>query len=124
MQNQRRSGTAPELALRRELWRRGLRYRVDVPLVGRRRRADIVFSTAKLAVFVDGCFWHSCPVHGSLPKNNAEWWQQKLDANRRRDGDSDSSLIANGWSVVRVWEHEDMRLAADRIEPLVRSKRR
>lgn len=91
--------------------------------MGRRRRVDIVFSRARLAVFVDGCFWHSCPIHGSRPKNNAEWWQQKLEANRRRDGDADASLVANGWSVVRVWEHEDVRVAADRIELLVRPKR-
>lgn len=90
--------------------------------MGRRRRVDIVFSTARLAVFVDGCFWHSCPLHGSMPKNNADWWQQKLEANRRRDGDADSSLVANGWSVFRVWEHEDVRAAADRIEMLVRPK--
>ncbi len=82
-----------------------------------------MFRAAKVVVFVDGCFWHSCPVHGTMPKNNAEWWQQKLEANRRRDADTDLSLRASGWSVVRVWEHEDVRTAADRIEELVRGNR-
>jgi DNA mismatch endonuclease, patch repair protein len=122
MQAARRRDTAPELALRRELHRRGYRYRVDVaPLPGLRRRADLVFSRKHLAVYVDGCFWHSCPQHATQPKSNAEWWSDKLATNRRRDRDTDRSLRENGWTVVRVWEHEDAVTAADRIEEVLRS---
>lgn len=121
-QRQPRSNTEPEMALRRELWRRGLRYRVDRSVVGRRRRVDIVFAGPKVAVFVDGCFWHGCPQHATYPKNNSEWWLQKLRANIERDRDTDRQLEANGWTVVRIWEHEPPREAADRIEALVRSR--
>ena len=116
MQRQRGTGTAPEVALRKELWRRGLRYRVDTPLDGRRRRVDIVFTRQRVAVFVDGCFWHLCPEHGTMPRNNAEWWREKLEANRRRDEDSTARLEAAGWLVVRIWEHEAVHEAADRVE--------
>jgi DNA mismatch endonuclease (patch repair protein) len=116
MQLQRRVGTAPELALRSELWRRGRRFRVDFAVVGRRRRVDIAFTRLKVAVFVDGCFWHSCPEHGSLPKNNRDWWRVKLEANTRRDRLTDAVLAEAGWRVVRVWEHEPVTLAADRVE--------
>ena len=117
MSAQRRRDTAPELALRRELHRRGRRYRVDrAPLPGLRRRADLVFPTARVAVFVDGCFWHRCPVHATAPRHNARWWAEKLDANVARDRDTDAHLIAAGWTVVRVWEHEDVAAAADAVE--------
>lgn len=122
MQGQRRTGTEPELALRRELWRRGLRYRVDLKVLGSRRRADIVFVGARVAVFVDGCFWHSCPLHGTNPKNNAEWWSEKLSANVRRDRDTDAALANADWIVVRVWEHERPFSAADRVEATVRRR--
>jgi DNA mismatch endonuclease (patch repair protein) len=116
MQRQARKDTKPELALRRELWRRGLRYRVDVaPLEGLRRRADIVFTRKKVAVYVDGCFWHGCPIHATKPKANAEWWDAKLIANVVRDRDTDNRLVAAGWSVVRVWEHESPTSAADLV---------
>lgn len=123
MQAQRAWNTGPELALRRELHRRGLRYFVHRrPLVGIRREADIVFVRARVVVFVDGCFWHCCPQHRTNPKNNAEWWRTKLERNRDRDADTDLRLRAAGWDVLRVWEHESVNDAADRIERLLRRR--
>ena len=114
---QRTRDTAPELALRRLLHARGLRYRVDMaPLPGLRRRADIVFTRARLAVFVDGCFWHRCPQHGTSPKSNTDWWRDKLDRNVRRDRDTDRALAEAGWQVLRVWEHEPPETAAGEIQ--------
>jgi len=108
--------TAPELALRRLLHARGLRYRVDVaPLPGLRRRADVVFTRARLAVFVDGCFWHRCPQHGTSPRSNADWWRDKLDRNMQRDRDTDRALSEAGWQVLRVWEHEQPETAAKQV---------
>ncbi|MBF6438036.1 very short patch repair endonuclease [Nocardia cyriacigeorgica] len=121
MSRQRRAGTEPELALRRELHRRGLRYFVDrAPVRGQRRRADVVFPRLKVAVYVDGCFWHSCPQHATYPKNNAEWWAEKLAANVARDRATDAALAAAGWHVIRIWEHEDPVAAADRIADALR----
>lgn len=113
----RRRDTAPELALRRTLHRQGLRYFVDrAPLTDQpRRRADLVFPGARLAVFVDGCFWHKCPDHARLPRVNSEWWLSKLQANVARDRDTDARLAAAGWSVLRVWEHEPVGSAALRV---------
>lgn len=123
MQRQARRDTKPELALRRELWRRGLRYRVDVaPISGLRRRADMVFTRARVAVYVDGCYWHSCPEHATVPKTNRDWWITKLKANVARDRDTDAQLVAAGWEVVRVWEHESVTAAADRIEVVTRAR--
>ncbi|MGW0022053.1 very short patch repair endonuclease [Rhodococcus sp. NPDC003382] len=117
MSRQRRRDTAPEVALRRELHRRGLRFFVDrAPLPGLRRRADLVFPRRHLAVYVDGCFWHRCPVHATDPKNNSEWWAAKLAGNVARDRDTDARLAAAGWTVVRIWEHEDPLVAADRVQ--------
>ncbi len=117
MSRQRRTGTKPELALRRELHRRGLRYFVDrAPLTGQRRRADVVFPRRRVAVYVDGCFWHRCPVHATAPKNNAAWWADKLAGNVTRDRATDAQLIEAGWHVVRIWEHEDPVTAADRVQ--------
>jgi DNA mismatch endonuclease (patch repair protein) len=122
MQRQPRRDTKPELELRRELHRRGLRYRVDVaPLAGMRSRADVVFPSIKVAVFVDGCFWHGCPEHGTAPATNAAWWRDKLSANRARDRRVDAELECAGWKVVRVWEHESATAAADRVESAVRT---
>lgn len=122
MQATRRRDTPAELALRRELHARGFRYRVDYPpLENIRRRADIVFTRAKVAVFCDGCWWHGCPEHRTWPKANAEWWREKIDANQRRDRDTDTRLAAAGWIVVRVWEHEDPVEAAERIAATVRA---
>ena len=116
MQQQRIRDTAPEMALRSELWGRGLRYRVHfAPVPGIRRRADIVFTKAQIAVFVDGCFWHRCPKHGSQPKANRSWWDDKLSRTVERDRDTDRLLKASGWRVIRVWEHEAPDHAAGRI---------
>lgn len=109
MQRQQTRDTSAELAVRRILHRMGLRYRVDVaPLKDLRRRADMVFGPAKVAVFVDGCFWHGCPLHGSRTTHaNPGYWSDKVAKNRVRDADTDARLAAAGWSVVRAWEHED-----------------
>ena len=125
----RRTGprdTAPELRLRRDLHRRGLRFFVDrvVPASGARRRVDIVFPRRRVAVFVDGCFWHGCPEHGSWPKKNGEWWRQKIETNRARDRETDDRLRAGGWTVVRVWEHEDPEIAASRVALIVANAHR
>jgi DNA mismatch endonuclease, patch repair protein len=123
MTRQRRRDTVPELALRRALRDRGLRYRVHRrPLPTVRREADVVFSRARVAVFVDSCFWHACPTHATWPKANAEWWREKLEANVARDRDTDSRLEAEGWHVIRVWEHEDPVEAAATIERLVTAR--
>jgi len=121
MQQQGRRDTAPELAVRREVWRRGLRYRVDVAPVRGRRRADLVFTRAKVAVYVDGCFWHCCPLHATTPRSNQEWWTAKLDANVARDRATDEELSSAGWTVVRVWEHEEPAAAASRVEAALRT---
>lgn len=124
MQATRRRDTPAELALRRELHARGFRYRVDYPpLENIRRRADIVFTRAKVAVFVDGCFWHGCPEHGTWPKQNADWWREKIEANRRRDTDTDERLTVNGWLSIRVWAHEKPVDAAERIAGIVHARR-
>ena len=116
MRANRRRDTSPELALRRELHRRGMRYRVDYPPVpGLRCRADVVFTRARLAIFVDGCFWHCCPIHATRPAANADWWLAKLEANVARDRRNDRELSAAGWSVLRCWEHETAGEVADRI---------
>jgi DNA mismatch endonuclease (patch repair protein) len=120
MKRQARRDTRPELALRRELHRSGLRYRVDRKVLpGVNRRADVVFLGARVAVFVDGCFWHSCPQHATQPKANSDWWSEKLARNVLRDRETDQRLEAAGWAVVRVWEHEDPRPAAGRIRDLI-----
>jgi DNA mismatch endonuclease (patch repair protein) len=119
-----RRDTKPELELRRKLFARGLRYRVDTPIIRSvRRRPDVVFPAAKVAVFVDGCFWHGCPDHATWPKTNEEFWREKISTNKRRDRDTDQRLADAGWLVVRVWEHEDVERAADRLEKIVRERR-
>lgn len=116
MSRQRKRDTAPELALRRALHARGLRFFVDRPVVpGQRRRADIVFPRWRLAVFADGCFWHGCPQHGHRPNHNGAWWHAKLERNRRRDRDTDASLRERGWVSLRVWEHERPQQAVERV---------
>lgn len=121
MEQQSRRDTKPELALRRAVWRLGLRYRVDFAPIRGRRRADLVFTRAKVAVYVDGCFWHSCPNHATTPKANRDWWTAKLELNVRRDRDTDQRLGEAGWTVVRVWEHEAPDDAAARIALIVRA---
>ena len=124
MSRQRSRDTSPEQLLRRELHRRGLRYRIHArPVASLRREADIVFRPARVAVFVDGCFWHSCPIHGSMPRRNADFWREKLARNVERDRETDQLLEADGWLVVRVWEHEDLNEAADRVASAVRDRR-
>jgi len=111
-----RRDTQPELALRQELHRRGRRYRVVLRVPGRNRRTiDIAFPRAKLAVFIDGCFWHGCPQHGTRPARNSEWWTTKLAANFARDRDTDSHLARMGWAVLRIWEHVSAVEAADQV---------
>lgn len=118
MQATRQRDTHCELAIRRLLHAAGFRYRTDYPVLGR-RRADLAFTRTRVAVFVDGCFWHGCPQHRTWPKNNAEWWRRKLDANVDRDRDTDQRLRDLGWRVIRVWEHEDPADAAKRIEAVL-----
>lgn len=109
-------GTAAERAIRSALHRRGLRFRVARPIEGLARlRPDIVFVAARLVVFVDGCFWHRCPQHGTDPAANGDWWRDKLDGNVVRDRRTDARLRELGWCVTRVWEHESPDVAADRI---------
>ena len=116
-----RADTAPELALRRELHSMGLRYRLQIPVPGnRRRRIDVAFTRQKIAVFVDGCYWHGCPQHGTRPVANREWWDWKIQRNRDRDSDTNRLLEEQGWRVVRVWEHEEPSIAAAHVADVVR----
>jgi DNA mismatch endonuclease, patch repair protein len=116
-----RRDTQPEMLIRREAYRRGLRYRVDASLPRLpRRRADMIFVGLRVAVFVDGCFWHSCPLHQSLPRANREWWLEKLRRNTERDRETDAHLRELGWTVLRFWEHEEPAAAVDVIEHAVR----
>lgn len=121
MQATRQRDTAPELALRRELHRRGLRYLVHAVIEGLpRRRLDVVFPRARLAVAVHGCFWHACPEHASSARSNSAFWQAKLAANVRRDHDTADRLAALGWTYLVVWEHQDAGAAANHIEGVYR----
>jgi DNA mismatch endonuclease (patch repair protein) len=104
------------MALRRLLHAAGLRYRVEHRVPGLpRRTVDIALPGRRLAVFVDGCFWHGCPDHSRPPRSNTDWWVAKLAANRERDRSTTAHLEAAGWTVLRIWEHEDPRAAADRV---------
>jgi DNA mismatch endonuclease (patch repair protein) len=122
MQGNKRKDTAPEMAVRREVHRRGLRYRVDAPpLRGLRRRADLVFTKARVAVFVDGCFWHGCPTHFVPPRTNAQYWLDKIAINRARDRETDAALLAAGWTVLRYWAHEAPLDIAAAVQAAVRT---
>ncbi|MFE7223422.1 very short patch repair endonuclease [Nocardioides sp. NPDC057577] len=122
MQGNRRRDTAPELAVRRAVHALGLRYRVDArPLSDLNRRADLVFTRTRVAVFVDGCYWHGCPDHGTTAQTNAGYWGPKIARNRERDAETDRILADAGWQVVRVWEHEDPAEVALAIFAAVRS---
>ncbi|MEU5690320.1 very short patch repair endonuclease [Actinosynnema sp. NPDC020468] len=124
MSRQKSRDTAIEVALRRELHRLGLRYRVHRrPVRAVRREADVVFGPAKVAVFVDGCFWHGCPEHGTWPKRNGEFWRTKIETNVARDANTDQVLADAGWLAVRVWEHEDATTAATRVHAAVVERR-
>lgn len=117
----KRRDTKPELALRAILHARGLRYRVDYrPLPEMRNRADVVFTKARVAVFVDGCYWHGCPEHYWPSKTNVGYWTPKIEANQERDRRFNAALHDAGWTVLRAWEHDDPREVADQVERLVR----
>ncbi|WP_353215187.1 very short patch repair endonuclease [Salinisphaera hydrothermalis] len=116
----RQKGTDAEMALRREMHRIGLRYRIDYEVLRKPRRvADVAFPGRKIAVFVDGCFWHGCPEHATWPKRNAEFWRQKIEANRRRDMDTNDRLRSIGWTVLRFWSHDSPAEAAKAVARVV-----
>ncbi|ACU77359.1 DNA mismatch endonuclease Vsr [Catenulispora acidiphila DSM 44928] len=124
MRLNRSRDTRPELALRRAVFARGLRYRVAYePLKGVRRSADIAFTKVKVAVFLDGCFWRGCPTHYTTPKANAEFWAKKVKGNQARDRETDALFADAGWVVIRVWEHEDVMETVDRIIETVTERR-
>lgn len=120
----RRTDTSGEVSLRAALHARGLRFRKDllVRAGGLRVHPDVVFTRARVALFLDGCFWHSCPDHGTVPRRNREYWQPKLQANVDRDARVTAALEADGWLVRRVWEHEDPGAVAADLEPVVRCR--
>lgn len=125
MRSNKSRDTKPELALRSAAFALGLRYRVSTPPVkGLRRTADLVFTKARVAVFLDGCFWHGCPEHHTVARTNAAFWANKVEANRARDRETDRRLTEQGWVVIRIWEHEDPRNAASRIRDVVQSRSR
>ena len=117
MRSNRPTDSAPELALRRVLHRDGLRYRLHVRIPTNRRpvRVDLVFPRARVAVFVDGCFWHACPRHATWPRRHGRWWRVKLAENIARDVRQTAALRAAGWRVLRIWAHEDPMVAARRV---------
>lgn len=116
MLGNRSRDTKPELTLRRLVHAAGLRYRVAAkPLRGMRRTADMLFGPTRVAVFVDGCFWHGCPEHFVPPKTNPEYWEKKIGGNMRRDRETDSRLEAEGWLVLRFWEHQDPGECAEAV---------
>jgi DNA mismatch endonuclease (patch repair protein) len=123
MVGNRRVDTAPERRLRSELHRRGFRFRKDlrIEVPDLRVRPDVVFTRPRVAVFIDGCFWHRCPEHATNPRANADYWLPKLNENVVRDRRIDAALVAAGWKVVRVWEHEPPSEAAERIARLLES---
>lgn len=124
MSNTNRRDTKPELELRSALSAMGYHYRLDVPIDGGRRKPDIVFRSDRVVVYVDGCFWHGCPEHGTIPKQNREWWIEKLEANRTRDADTTEKLVADGWTVLRFWEHEDPLASAAIVSDAILAARR
>jgi DNA mismatch endonuclease, patch repair protein len=125
MQRQKTRDTTPELAVRKLLHAAGLRYRVDAPpLPGMRRRADVVFGPSRIAVFVDGCFWHGCPDHGARPTvANHTYWSEKIARNKARDEDTDARLQEAGWLSIRVWEHEPPEAVASLVMKHLRLRR-
>jgi DNA mismatch endonuclease (patch repair protein) len=123
MVGNRSRDTAPELAVRRAVHALGLRYRVAMrPLPQLRRTADLVFSRARVAVFVDGCYWHGCPVHYKEPKLNVAYWGPKIQRNRARDDATTATLESAGWIVLRFWEHDDAVRCALEVEDAVRRR--
>lgn len=123
MQGNRRRDTMPEMAVRRAVHALGLRYRVDArPLPDLNRRADLVFTRAKVAVFVDGCYWHGCAEHGTTARTNAGYWSAKIQRNRDRDHETNSLLADASWMVLRFWEHEPPAAVAESILCTVRAR--
>lgn len=126
MQANRRRDTAPELAIRSALHRRGFRFRVDLPIrveSSRPIRPDIVFPKAKVAVFIDGCFWHGCPEHGTLPATtNRDYWALKIEQNRARDQRNELALQSSGWTVIRAWEHDEPAVVVESIAGAVAAR--
>jgi len=118
--------TRPEKAVRSAVHALGLRYRVGTRITcgDVRVRPDLVFKGARVAVFVDGCFWHSCPEHGDQPRTNTAYWRPKLEANVARDRRVDQALQDDGWRVIRAWEHEDPVEVAERVRLAVAEARR
>jgi len=124
MRANRKRDTAPELAVRRRLHALGLRYRVNCrPLPDKRWTADVVFTRARVAVFIDGCFWHGCPAHFSQPRTNTSYWGPKIARNQTRDAQVDAALADAGWAVVRAWEHEPASDVAERVATVVSARR-
>jgi DNA mismatch endonuclease (patch repair protein) len=123
MKRTRRRDTLCELAIRSAVHKQGLRYRVDWSVPGTRTRADLALVSARVLVFVDGCFWHGCPKHATWPKANAAWWREKIEGNIRRDRDATDRLRRAGWLVLRFWEHKDPQRAAMRIAATVARRR-
>lgn len=116
MQSNRPRDTALETAVRSALHRRGLRFRKHVrPIRGLACTVDVAFPRERLAVFIDGCYWHLCPEHASYPKANAAWWRTKLEGNRDRDRRNEAALAEGGWTVLRVWEHEELATVVMRV---------
>ena len=108
--------TGPEMAVRRLLFSMGLRYRIQYPVPGVPRRSiDIAFPGKKIAVFIDGCFWHGCKEHRNIPAHNRDWWKDKIDQNRSRDRDTDEKLREAGWTVFRFWEHDVVEMIVERV---------
>lgn len=123
MRQQQKANTKPEVELRSELYRRGLRYRIDqAPIPGLRRRADLVFPGTRVAVFVHGCFWHGCPEHSRATKSNSKWWADKIAVNKQRDAQTIAALVAREWCPIQVWEHEPPAEAAQRVESVVKAR--
>lgn len=117
MRGNRKTDTRPEIALRSALHRRGRRFRKNVrPEPDINCRVDIVFRGLRLAIFVDGCFWHACPDHGTAPRTNSNYWRHKIASNAERDRANDELLTRRGWQVLRIWEHEPPAEAATRVE--------
>jgi DNA mismatch endonuclease (patch repair protein) len=124
MRRAKTCGTGPELAVRRLLFAKGFRYRVQARVPGLSRRTiDVAFPGKRLAVFIDGCFWHGCSRHRTVPKNNHAWWLAKLIENRQRDRDTDKTLTRMGWRVLRFWEHDDPARVVATIQSTLKARR-
>ncbi len=120
MRGNRHRDTRPEMAIRSAVHALGLRYRVAArPVAGVRRSADLVFRRRRVAVFVDGCFWHGCPDHFVLPRTNVDYWTAKIARNRERDIETDARLANAGWTTIRIWEHDDPTRGAERVRRIL-----